>query len=375
MAFLPQGAQRFTKDAEKGVNMSRNIIVVVACWTILSIGQNFAQTGSEPTLSGTVQIYPQVLQMHDILYFRVELQNKNDELLMKFGVFHRYLGYFYENLYRRVGTSMWLCGETVDDFYYWTFSTRIHWWNAPMNQKIEPNESLVAVNSGVEFPEYLTKHPDISENILSGKEINERFLANYIGTGKKCTFGVVMHTIGSFVSEDPIEIKSRSETEMAAIKAWHDEFRYFLAYHSRFNEKRPTSNAPYTSWSKVPTVKDYEDFEKQLSEGTLKNYIHFCGLLASIPDETDAMTPGLVPDEHFKKLGDFLDTLHPIERRTLLWKSLCYFPGDSKNHQAMVYLVLPKLSRAEREKSISTIGSIIDNEMDRKAILEMPEPK
>jgi len=199
---------------------------------------------------------------------------------------------------------------------------------------------------------------------------NRKFIAEYVGSGKKCKLCVGLRETGVFYSE-PLEIKSRAETEVKAIEAWHVKFKNFLSDTSRALENDPQSGGQ-KQWAKVPTVKDYEDFEKQLSASTLRNYIRFRLLLASIPNNNDTTAPTLTPDASFRKFGDYLDTLHPLERGVLINDALRYFNGTpGNNDQKMRYLLLPQMPKLEREKWITTIKRMEDH----KTLLELPEPQ
>jgi len=260
--------------------------------------------------------------------------------------------------------TMALFGKSKDDYYLWPFNGALDIMMGPKS-KIEPNDSFVGINIFLEFPELITLHDSRKEQ---DTEIHKKFIKEYIGTGKICHLCVWLRDAGTFYSE-PIEIKSRNEKEIKAIEIWYGKFKNFLSATSRVLEQE--SPREFRTWIKAPTVKDYEDFEKQLSPGTLKNYIQFRRLLASIPDSNDNTTPILTPDESFRKLGYYLDTLHPLERGVLINDALKYFeesPGN--NDQKMKYLLLPKLPKSDREKWINRIR----NQGDRKMLLDMPEP-
>jgi hypothetical protein len=352
--------------------MSRNIIfssvfVVIIAGVLAGLyfyrhvpQEESAPTPAEPkpSLSGTVHIYPTEFQEHDILYFRVELQNKNDVLVMGYRTFQRDYG---------CGLSLW---ESADCFYHFPYDGACNW--GIMTQQIDPNESFVAVHSWVEFPEYITL---LSRRKYYNEEVvarNKQFVEQCIGTGKKCALGVRLMETGVFSSEPIIEVKSRSAEEMAAIEAWYAEFNNFLSDTSRQLEHRAVKDGdqfPY-SWKKVPAVKDYEEFEKRLSPGTFKNYVHFRKLLASIPDDLDTDIINHVPDEHFTKLDEYLDTLHPIERDALIRDALWYFSERSNNGKKMKYLLLPKLARSERARYFGETSL-----EEQKMFLDLPEPE
>ena len=262
--------------------------------------------------------------------------------------------------------SMTLLGDSNDDYYMWPFNGALDIFLG-FKDIIDPNESFVAINTFLEFPEYLTLKDGRSEQ---DPKIHQKFIKEYVGTGKTSKLCVGLRDTGVFDSE-PLKIKSRDEKEVKAIEAWLGKFKNFLSDTSRALEKDPQREGQ-KKWTKAPTVKDYEDFEKQLSDGTLKNYIQFRRLLASIPDRMETATPTLVPDENFRKLGDYLDTLHPLERSVLINDALKYFVGSpGNNDQKMKYLLLPKLPLSEREKRISYVV----NQKDRETLLALPEPK
>ena len=339
----------------------------------LDIESWITKAEAKALLSGTVHIYPKEFQEHDLLYVRIVLQNKTDEPVMTHGPFHRDFACW-----------MYLVGEFMEDQYAFPYDGYMN-YGLGTQTKIEPNASFVAFRDFFEFPEYITLHSSrtVQEDFL---ESNEKFIAHRIGTGKKCKLVVRLgltsiYETSSYISEF-FEVKSRSETEMAAIEAWHAKFGNFLAYTSRNIENyffKGKNSGDSIGFSKVPAIKDYEDFEKQLSPGTLKNYIHFRKLLASIPDEstpdeTDVVPPSLVPDEHFKKLGDYFDTLHPIEQGALIEKLKYYFGqhGAAANHrEKMMYFILPRIPKSEREGLID----LIQREEYHKTLLELPEPE
>ena len=312
--------------------LNNNITVTVSvCLFVLNIffyTSSFADEVSELKLNGTVQIYPKEFQAYDLLYVHVELQNKNDKPVMSWKSFQR-----------DFSCSMTLFGESRDEYYMWPFNGSINFTLGPKSS-IEPNESFVGLNTFLEFPEYITLQDFRREQ---DPDIHKKFIEEYIGTGKTCTLCVGLWGTGSFHSA-PIEVKSRDEKEVRSIKAWHDKFENVLSVTSRVRESNPRG---YKEWKEIPSVKDYEDFENQLSEGTLKNYIHFRKLLASIPDSKDDAAS--IPDELFVKLRDYLDTLHPLERGVLTNDALTYFertPGG--NNQKMKETLSPRLFESER---------------------------
>lgn len=330
-------------------------VLVLLCLCSVS-----AQAETELLLAGTVHVYPTEFQAHDLLYFRVELQNKSDEPVMGRRFFQD-------------GTLRTFLMES-EDYYYASHGSFRELYGSHAN--IEPNKSFVACNSFLEFPDRIVPRGKYSTTIARERsrqeddEQNKKFINDYVGTEKKFKLGVALMGTGLYFSEPIIEVKSRSPKEMKAIEAWHDEFKNFLSDTSRVLEHRSNDpNFPY-EWKKVPSVSDYEKLEKQLSAGTLKNYIHFRKLLASIPNSTDDATPSLVPNEHFKKLGDYLDTLHPIERRTLIDRALWYFSERSNEGKRMKYLLLPKLPRSDRARYFAATS-----EEEQKMFLELPEPK
>lgn len=320
-------------------------------------------------LDGTVSVYPNVLQEHDLLYFCVELQNKSNEPVMG----HRL---FEGGSFRTFLVEPDLVKLMEFKNYY---ASRGNFRELARGQnKIEANESWVACNSVLEFPEYLAPRGHSRTTIgrergeQEDKAQNSNFIRDYVGTGKKFKLGVKLWATEMLFSEPIIEAKTRDAKEMAAIKAWHAEFNNFLSDTSRVLEHRSRRDPQFPhTWKKVPTVQDYEAFEKQLSAGTLKNYIHFRKLLASIPDDTDPANPDIgsvrhVPDEHFKKLADYLDALHPIERGALTRDALWYFWEGSNNSNTIKYVLLPKLPRSERERYFGGI-----NLNDREKFLEL----
>jgi len=320
--------------------MSKNSIAVNICLFILSAFSCvplFADEVQGMKLDGTVRIYPKEFQAYDLLYVQVELQNKNNQPVMSWKSFQRDFSCF-----------MTLFGESKEAYYKFPFNG---WLDIvlPPKSSIEPGESFVALNTFLEFPEYITLQYGRS---ASYPDANKKFIEEYIGTGKTCTLQIaLMQTMTwettSYDSEQ-IEVKTRDEKEVKTIEAWHDKFENFLSVTSRFEESSPRG---YKQWKQVPTVQDFEDFEQQLSEGTLKNYIHFRKLLASIPDSKDDAAS--IPDEPFLELKNHLDTLHPLERGVLTNDALKCFerpyydrtPGG--NNQKMKEILLPKLSELE----------------------------
>lgn len=337
--------------------MSKNIAAISVYLFVLSAFSSvslLADEVQEMKLDGTVRVYPKEFQAYDLLYVQVELQNKNDKPMKSWKSFKR-----------DFGCIITLFGESKDDCYTWPYDGAID-WGFGIKSTVEPNESFVVTNTFLEFPEYITLQGFRSEEY---PDIHKKFIEEYVGTGKTCTLRIALEKTGTFDSE-PIEIKSRDEKEMAAIEAWYSRFENYLSgvsrcyFSGRGDEIQVVSgNSVIRSipkdefqvlkrngeneiignllWKEVPTVKDYEDFENQLSDGTLKNYIHFRKLLASIPDsKKDDTAP--IADEPFLELKDYLDTLHPLERGVLTDEAIKYFeriPGG--NNQKMKEIFPP----------------------------------
>jgi hypothetical protein len=251
----------------------------------------------------------------------------------------------------------------------------------PFKKAILPNENFVSVRIFLEFPEMLTWN-DRRKWYMQPEEKNSEFITLCVGTGVTCKLGI--SSPNGFYLSHPLSIKSRSEKEMAAIKKWHSRFGNFLSETERVYENGTYDwDEDVPPWKHVPTVKDFRNFESQLSDGTLKNLITFRRLLASIPADklpTNKSRPPKLPTleitEPYRNLGNYLDALHPIEREHRIIEAIDYFREENigkafnPNYLRMIYLLIPKLPKAEREKYLRNV-----NNKEYKNILQnSPEP-
>jgi hypothetical protein len=208
---------------------------------------------------------------------------------------------------------------------------------------------------------------------------NSEFITLCAGMGVTCKLGI--SSLNGFYSSPPLLIKSRSEKEMAAIKKWHSRFNNFLSKTCRIFENG--SEVQHKKWKLAPTVKDYRNFESQLSDGTLKNLVTFRRLLASLPADklsSNKSRPPKLPTleitEPYRDLGDYLDALHPCEREHRIIEATEYFAEEyigndfNPNYLRMLYLLIPKLPKAEHEKYLK----FVNNEEYKNILLNSPEP-
>jgi hypothetical protein len=308
---------------------------------------------SQNRLTGTVAIYPQQIRMHDLIYTTLTIKNETTETLL--GV---------KSISNRNRTFFSLSTDK-NISYCWSYNGALN-MSMPLKMAILPNESFVSVRIFLEFPEMLT-WDDGKKWYTQPEEKNAEFITQCVGTGVTCKLRI--SSLNGFYSSPPLLINSRSEKEMAAIKKWHSQFSNFL---SETYYVDPKWNEEDKKWKKIPTVKDYQQFESQLSDGTLKNYIKFRRLLAAIPIDNTPALPPLEPTKPFQELGDYLDTLHPLERDCLIALAMYYFSNEDlqlRNDYKMQYLLIPKLPKSERQRYVASIH----NEY-RNILLNSPEP-
>jgi hypothetical protein len=312
----------------------------------------------------TLEMYPPKITLHELIYVRLTLENKTNKTLegRKSGQrdFDCFIGFV---------------GDNQMDTYLYPFNRS---WNIviPPPIKILPNERFVPVNLFIEFPEILTLKSYRSE---SEPEKNANFIKKYVDSGKKCKLSIHLYDTGQYLSDD-LEINSRPAKEMAAIKKWHSQFSNFLADTHRISETNGDNRMTGKKWERMPSVKDYQDFESQLSDGTLKNFVKFRRLLAAIPEEKShpSQLPTLDITKPYRDLGDYLDTLHSFERDHLIIEAMEYFRGSIKNvgdgsnpnYLKMKYLLIPKLPKSEREEYLRDVH----NKEYKNILLKSPEP-
>jgi hypothetical protein len=323
----------------------------------------YADNPTVEQLTATLERHPNKIMLHDLIYVRLTLENKTDSILKAQRGAERDFSCFIEML-----------GDNNEVNYFYPFAGGMD-FTIGEPQNVLPKESFVPVNIFLEFPEVLTLKDFRTEQ---DTKKNTDFIKRYVDAGKKCKLRISITDTGSYDSNE-IEINSRPEKEMASIKKWSSQFNNFLAYISREAETSGNNPMRNEKWAKVPTIKDYENFESQLSDGTLKNYIKFRRLLASIPNDNGKTLPTLETTKPFRDLGDYLDTLHPLERGCLILSAMTYFASNkdvysnatNPNHFKMMYLLIPKLPKLEREKYV---GDIKNTEY-KKILLNSPEPK
>jgi hypothetical protein len=164
---------------------------------------------------------------------------------------------------------------------------------------------------------------------------------------------------------------------MKAIKKWHSRFSNFLSATSRISETSKEDPMSSEKWKRVPTIKDYQNFESELSDGTLKNFVKFRRLLMAIPEDRSMNLPTLETTKTFRDISNYLDTLHPLEQGYLMILAMRYFEEDEEmsneinpNYLRMKYLLIPKLPKSERAKYIDDI----ENKEYKNILLNSPEP-
>jgi hypothetical protein len=316
-----------------------------------------AENTSESRLSGTVTIYPQQILAHDLIYVSLTVKNETTKPLL--GI---------KGTFGRNGASFLLSSN--DGFFYtWSRDVARNTFR-DFESNILPDESFISVRLFLEFPEMLTWN---SNRKWQPEKENAEFITKCIGTGVPCKLGIGWE--GGLYFSSPLLINSRPEKEMASIKKWHSQFGNFLSETRREDEIGDSDSNEFRKWKKAPTIKDYQKFESQLSDGTLKNYIKFRKLLATIPNDFSRKLPTLEVTKQFKDLGDYLDTLHPLERYCLVVSAVYYFHDGNDlqytNHQKLLYILIPKLLKSDREWYIGEVR----NKEHAKILLNSPEPK
>jgi hypothetical protein len=102
-------------------------------------------------------------------------------------------------------------------------------------------------------------------------------------------------------------------------------------------------------------------------------------LLASIPNDNSKTLPTLEITKPFRDLGDYLDTLNPLERGCLILSAMDYFADKNDRYSnainpdylKMMYLLIPQLPKSERE---NYVGDVTNTEY-KNILLNSPEPK
>jgi hypothetical protein len=338
---------------------------LITCITFLVVILTNCILHSEATDTGgftySLEIYPAKITLHELIYIRLTLENKTDETLEG----RKYVNRDTTCLFRFVG-------DKEEDVYFYPFRIGLNVFIPPPG-KILSNERFTPVNSFIEFPEILTLK-DYRRELNSANNAN--FIKNYVDSGKKCKLVISLRDTGRY-SSDEFEITSRPAKEMLAIKKWHSQFSNFLADTHRISETSGDNLMTGEKWQRIPKVKDFRNFESQLSDGTLKNFVKFRRLLATIPEEKNRppKLPTLEITKPYRDLDDYLGTLHPFEQDILILEAINYFResediGNALNHFRMLYLLIPKLPKSEREKYIHDIP----NEEYQNILLNSPEP-
>jgi hypothetical protein len=312
----------------------------------------------------TLKLYPAKITLHEMVYVCLTLENKTNNTLKG-----------RRNGGRDINCFIGFMGSKEGDAYFYPLRRGLNVFFPPP-EEILSGVRFIPVNLCIEFPELLTLKDYMSEQ---DPAMNANFIKDYVDSGKKCKLRIYLRDTGSYISNE-FEITSRPAKEMAAIKKWYSRFSNFLADTSRISETSRVNQMTNEKWKYVPTVKDYQNFESQLSDGTLKNFVKFRRLLASIPEEKSRphQFPAFEITKPFRELGDYLDTLHPFERDCLIVSAIDYFGGSeanvsnsrNPNYLRMLYLLVPKLPKSEREKYLKDV----ENEEYKNILLNSPEP-
>ncbi|MDR2170730.1 MAG: hypothetical protein LBP59_11360, partial [Planctomycetaceae bacterium] len=333
------------------------VIVVILARCILYADDQEDDTGG---FTYTLEIYPKKITLHELIYVRLTLENKTNRTLQA-----------------RSGKRDFTCFVAIvcdnkTDTYSYPYDIGL---NIVLGQldKILPNERFMPVNFFLEFPEKLTL-TNFRKELDPTKNAN--FIKKYVDSGKKCKMIIYLRDTGKYIS-DEFEINSRPDKEMKTIEKWYSQFSNFLAETHRVSKTIDENSMTSKKWKRIPTIKDYQNFESELSDGTLKNFIKFRRLLTAIPEDNNLTLPKFEITKPFSDLGDYLDTLPQMERDCLVVEAMKYFNYLDKiyskknaNYFKMKYLLIPKLPKSERAKYIDDI----ENKEYKKILLNSPEP-